>query len=112
MVEEIATRVIVLGKDHNIEADGEPEKFLFDPDFLLRTNLIHEHSHRHKTLLHRHPHSHEHEHEHHEQYRDVAAGYLAYSLGFGSNCSGSVFRWSEGDYGDTRRTCWSIHLAA
>ena len=63
MVEEIATRVIVLGKDQNIEADGEPEKFLFDAEFLLKTNLVHEHSHRHKTLVHRHPHSHEHEHE-------------------------------------------------
>jgi len=63
MVEEIATRVIVLGKEHQIEADGQPEKFLLDPDFLLRTNLIHEHSHRHKTLIHRHPHAHEHEHQ-------------------------------------------------
>jgi cobalt/nickel transport system ATP-binding protein len=62
MVEEIASRVIVLGKEHNIEADGRPEEFLFDPDFLLRTNLIHEHSHRHKSLVHRHPHSHEHQH--------------------------------------------------
>lgn len=62
MVEEIASRVIVLGKEHQIEADGRPEEFLFDPDFLLRTNLIHEHSHRHKTLVHRHPHAHEHQH--------------------------------------------------
>jgi cobalt/nickel transport system ATP-binding protein len=62
MVEEIASRVIVLGKEHNIEADGSPEDFLFDPDFLLRTNLIHEHSHRHKTLVHRHPHATEHHH--------------------------------------------------
>jgi cobalt/nickel transport system ATP-binding protein len=62
MVEEIASRVIVMGKEHNIEADGQPEEFLFDPEFLLRTNLIHEHSHRHKTLVHRHPHAHEHEH--------------------------------------------------
>jgi len=62
IVEEIATRVIVLGKDHTIEADGKPEDFLFDPDFLLKTNLIHEHSHRHKTLVHRHPHAHEHQH--------------------------------------------------
>jgi cobalt/nickel transport system ATP-binding protein len=63
MVEEIASRVIVLGKEHNIEVDGPPEDFLFDPDFLLRTNLIHEHSHRHKTLVHRHPHAHEHQHQ-------------------------------------------------
>lgn len=62
MVEEIATRVIVLGKEHQIEADGQPDEFLFDSDFLLRTNLIHEHSHRHKTLIHRHTHAHEHQH--------------------------------------------------
>lgn len=62
MVEEIASRVIVLGKEHQIEADGQPEEFLFDPVFLLRTNLIHEHSHRHKALVHRHPHTHEHRH--------------------------------------------------
>ena len=64
IVEEVATRVIVLGNDHGIVADGEPEKFLSDPDFLLKTNLIHEHSHRHKQLVHRHPHIHEHAHEH------------------------------------------------
>ena len=64
IVEEVATRVIVLGNDHGIVADGEPEKFLSDPDFLLKTNLIHEHSHRHKELVHRHPHIHEHAHEH------------------------------------------------
>jgi len=64
IVEEVATRVIVLGNDHGIVADGEPGKFLSDPDFLLKTNLVHEHSHRHKQLVHRHPHVHEHAHEH------------------------------------------------
>ena len=62
IVEEIATRVIVMGPEHNILADGQPEDFLFDPDFLVRTNLIHEHSHRHKQLVHRHQHIHEHHH--------------------------------------------------
>ncbi len=62
MVEEIANRVIVMGVDHNILADGDPREFLSDPDFLVRTNLIHEHSHRHKTLVHRHPHLGEHQH--------------------------------------------------
>ena len=64
IVEEIATRVIVLDNDHSVVADGEPEKFLSDPNFLLKTNLVHEHSHRHKELVHRHPHVHEHAHEH------------------------------------------------
>jgi cobalt/nickel transport system ATP-binding protein len=59
IVEEIATRVIVIGVEHNILADGKPEEFLSDPDFLLRTNLVHEHSHRHRELVHRHPHLHE-----------------------------------------------------
>jgi len=62
IVEEIATRVIVIGPEHNILADGKPEEYLSDPDFLLRTNLVHEHSHRHKELVHRHPHLHEHQH--------------------------------------------------
>jgi cobalt/nickel transport system ATP-binding protein len=64
VVEELASRVIVLGTDHRIVADGPPEKYLFDADFLLRTNLVHEHAHRHKSLVHRHAHAHEHEHEH------------------------------------------------
>lgn len=62
LVEEIAGRVLVIGADHTIAADGKPEDFLFDPDFLVRTNLIHEHSHRHKELVHRHPHAHQHDH--------------------------------------------------
>lgn len=62
IVEEMATRVIVMGADHNLLADGKPEDFLSDPDFLIRTNLVHEHSHRHRELVHRHPHLHEHEH--------------------------------------------------
>jgi cobalt/nickel transport system ATP-binding protein len=64
IVEEIATRIIVLGADHSIIAEGLPEKLLADPDFLLRANLVHEHSHRHKALVHRHPHLHEHQHGH------------------------------------------------
>ena len=62
IVEEIASRVIIIGAEHNIVADGKPEDFLSDPDLLLRTNLVHEHSHRHKDLVHRHPHVHEHHH--------------------------------------------------
>jgi cobalt/nickel transport system ATP-binding protein len=64
VVEEVATRIIVIGASHDIVADGMPEEFLSDSDFLLRNNLIHEHSHRHKELVHRHPHLHEHMHEH------------------------------------------------
>jgi len=64
LVEEIATRLLVIGAEHDVVADGMPEDFLSDPDFLLRTNLVHEHSHRHKELVHRHPHLHEHLHQH------------------------------------------------
>jgi len=64
IVEEVATRVVVMNSEHSVVADGEPGKFLSDPDFLLKTNLTHEHSHRHKQLVHRHPHVHEHAHEH------------------------------------------------
>jgi cobalt/nickel transport system ATP-binding protein len=63
IVEEIATRVIVMGTEHNVMADGQPEDFLFNPDFLVKTNLVHEHSHRHKQLVHRHQHLHEHHHD-------------------------------------------------
>ena len=62
VVEELASRVIVLGKDHSIVAEGKQKEFLFDADFLLKTNLIHEHAHRHKSLVHRHQHAHEHQH--------------------------------------------------
>ena len=62
IVEEIATRVIVMGAEHSILADGKPDEFLSDPDFLIRTNLVHEHSHRHRELVHRHAHVHEHQH--------------------------------------------------
>jgi cobalt/nickel transport system ATP-binding protein len=64
VVEEVATRVVVMGDEHKIVADGDPDEILSDPDFLLKTNLIHEHSHRHKELVQRHPHLHEHFHHH------------------------------------------------
>jgi cobalt/nickel transport system ATP-binding protein len=60
IVEEVANRVLVIGSEHSIVADCAPEDFLSDRDFLIRTNLIHEHSHRHKELVHRHEHVHEH----------------------------------------------------
>jgi cobalt/nickel transport system ATP-binding protein len=62
LAEEIAKRIIVMGTDHSIIADGKPEELLSDSDFLLRTNLIHEHSHRHKDLVHCHQHQHQHQH--------------------------------------------------
>src|ERR1035437_6895301 len=63
IVEEIATRAIVMGSQHEIVADGNPQDFLSDAEFLRQTNLIHVHSHRHKALEHSHPHLHEHDHQ-------------------------------------------------
>ncbi len=62
IVEELATRVLVIGSEHDIIADDKPEAVLSDRDFLLKANLIHEHSHRHKELIHRHEHVHDHQH--------------------------------------------------
>ena len=64
LVEELATRVLVIGDGHTIVADARPQELLSDRDFLLGTNLIHEHSQRHKELVHRHEHSHDHRHGH------------------------------------------------
>jgi cobalt/nickel transport system ATP-binding protein len=64
IVEELATRVIVIGSEHDVIADNKPEVLLSDRDFLLKANLIHEHSHRHKELVHRHEHVHDHGHQH------------------------------------------------
>ena len=66
IVEEIADRVLVLGEDHKLWAEGTPQKILNDLDLLLAVNLIHEHDHAHGELRHKHPHAHfmPHEHEH------------------------------------------------
>jgi len=64
IVEEIADRVVVLGEDHRIAAEGQPYAILTDLDLLLRVNLVHEHAHIHDGELHIHPHSHLHAHDH------------------------------------------------
>ena len=58
----IARRVIVIGENRKILADGPPEQILEDRDLLVRANLIHEHLHRHATISH----AHDHDAEHHE----------------------------------------------
>ena len=52
----IADRVIVLGEDRRILADGCPADILADAPLLLRANLIHEHLHGHGGVVHSHPH--------------------------------------------------------
>ncbi|MGZ6340770.1 MAG: energy-coupling factor ABC transporter ATP-binding protein [Candidatus Limnocylindrales bacterium] len=58
----IADRVVVLGEDRRVLADGMPEAILADRDMLIRANLIHEHLHQHGAVRHRHAHEVEHHH--------------------------------------------------
>jgi cobalt/nickel transport system ATP-binding protein len=56
----IADRVIVLGEDRRVAADGPALTVLADTALLVRANLIHEHLHEHRhepgTVRHAHPH--------------------------------------------------------
>ncbi|MSP23126.1 MAG: ABC transporter ATP-binding protein [Dehalococcoidia bacterium] len=52
----IADRVIVIGENRSVLADGTPDAILADRALLIRANIIHEHLHRHVTLLHEHMH--------------------------------------------------------
>jgi cobalt/nickel transport system ATP-binding protein len=60
----IARRVVVIGEERRILADGPAEQILADDALLIRANLIHQHLHRHGTLAHTHLHGHGDEHEH------------------------------------------------
>jgi len=52
----IADRVLVMGEQHCILADGPTAEILADSDLLVRANLIHEHLHMHGAVRHAHPH--------------------------------------------------------
>jgi cobalt/nickel transport system ATP-binding protein len=67
----IADRVVVLGEDRRIMADGLPAAILADTDLLIRANLIHEHLHRHGAI--RHAHAHDLDDGHHDGSEDRAA---------------------------------------
>jgi cobalt/nickel transport system ATP-binding protein len=58
----IAERVVVLGENRRVLADGKPADILADRDLLIRANLIHEHLHEHGGTRH----SHDHDLEHHQ----------------------------------------------
>jgi cobalt/nickel transport system ATP-binding protein len=61
MVDEIATRVVVISEEHRIAAEGEPAVILANLELLLRANLISERPYAHAHLhypWHRHEHSH------------------------------------------------------
>lgn len=62
IVEVIADRVLVLGEDHRVAAQGTSTEVLGDESLLVASNLIHTHWHRHDQALpnHRHPHQHLH----------------------------------------------------
>jgi len=57
----ISRRVVVLGEDRRVLADGPTDSILADRDLLIRANLIHEHLHEHAGVRH----AHEHDPEHH-----------------------------------------------
>lgn len=59
---EISDRLIVLGPDHQVIADGATEEVLYDEQMLLKANVIHQHAHRHGAISHLHPHVHPHTH--------------------------------------------------
>ena len=65
IVSEVADRVIVMGEDKKIAADGITEDILKDNALLEKHNLVHIHSHKHKGATHAHPHEHpSHDHSH------------------------------------------------
>ncbi len=53
----IASRVVVLGENRRVLADGAAAEILADRDLLIRANLIHEHLHEHPGLRHAHSHA-------------------------------------------------------
>lgn len=62
IIEEIASKVIVLSEEKKIVKSGSIEDVLCDEEFLKLHNLLHVHAHRHKDICHVHSHTHE---EHH-----------------------------------------------
>lgn len=64
LLPHLADRVIVLGEDHGIAAEGYAGDLLENTGLLLSANLIHAHTHRHGALSHSHPHRHVQAHEH------------------------------------------------
>jgi cobalt/nickel transport system ATP-binding protein len=73
IVPMIADRVIVLGEDRRVLADGSPGDILADTGMLLRANLIHEHLHGHGDVVHSHPHGSGD--PHHDPFHEPAGGH-------------------------------------
>ncbi|OGQ57427.1 MAG: hypothetical protein A3J24_03895 [Deltaproteobacteria bacterium RIFCSPLOWO2_02_FULL_53_8] len=56
LVEDLATRTLVLDESHSLAADGPSRDILSNKDLLLAANIIHEHTHRHGDVVHIHSH--------------------------------------------------------
>lgn len=56
LVEDLASRAVVLDESHRVVSDGPAAGVLRDKDLLLRANIIHEHTHRHGDITHIHSH--------------------------------------------------------
>lgn len=54
----LAERVVVLGEDGKVAADGPAERILADEELLRAHNLLHRHRHQHAEGWHVHPHGH------------------------------------------------------
>ena len=66
IVPVIADRVVVLGEDRRVHADGPPAEVLGNRDLLIDANLIHEHLHEHGGIRHSHPHATDEPHDGHD----------------------------------------------
>jgi cobalt/nickel transport system ATP-binding protein len=58
MVDEVASRIVVLDESHRLIADDATDEILSDQELLFKANLVHEHIHHHGGVTHRHLHSH------------------------------------------------------
>lgn len=56
LVEDLASRAVVLDESHRVVSEGPATAVLKDKDLLLRANIIHEHTHRHGDITHIHSH--------------------------------------------------------
>jgi cobalt/nickel transport system ATP-binding protein len=59
LVEKFASRIVILGEDHRILADGPPGDVVRDYNLMAKAALLHDHIHRHGGQIHQHPHVHE-----------------------------------------------------
>jgi cobalt/nickel transport system ATP-binding protein len=64
IVPEIADRVMLFCRDHEISVEGTPQEVLANAAQLIECNLLHAHHHHHGTLEHTHAHMHAADHGH------------------------------------------------